>query len=255
MPWIEAHDTIPEHPKTLQLSAAMGWDVDVCIGKLFRLWWWCLKYAPDGDLRRFNDAQLAAAMGVAMAQADQLKKAMVEACWLDRKPYFRIHGWWDYVGRYLRVKYKDKPDKWKEIESDYSLVASSVTDTATRTTVPTNQPTVPTRPDVGGDCAVEPPKNFPSSPSESCGCIGTVGCSEAFAIDTWDKAMSRGGRDAKDVPIRSWVHYLANQWKYERERLSKEQNAKPKNSFGVDRNAGTANEGRAKDYAKLRPKV
>lgn len=64
----------------------------------------------------------------------------------------------------------------------------------------------------------ELPANFPASPDEAQVAAAIVGCPEEFARETWNKAMSRLGRDAKDVPIRSWRHYLAAEWKFEQNR-------------------------------------
>jgi hypothetical protein len=49
--WIESHQTLEKHPKTLDLMNATGWDLDTCLGKLHRFWYWCVDYAEDGDLR------------------------------------------------------------------------------------------------------------------------------------------------------------------------------------------------------------
>lgn len=127
MAWIEVHDELHDHPKTLNLAQLMGWDKDTTVGKLTRLWSWCQKYAADGDLRKFNDAQLAGAMCVDFADADRLKKALVTACWLDREPYFRIHDWWDYSKHYLKMKYQDKPEKWKDVQRLYSGIPEAST--------------------------------------------------------------------------------------------------------------------------------
>jgi hypothetical protein len=51
-----------------------------------------------------------------------------------------------------------------------------------------------------------------------------IGCPKEFAMRVWNKAQGRGGRDAKDVPIRSFRHHLQTEWTYERERVHK---AKP----------------------------
>ncbi len=50
-----------------------------------------------------------------------------------------------------------------------------------------------------------------------------------FVRDTLDKALSRGGRDAKDTPIRSWPHYLAREWTYEQNRVAKDKHFGNKN--------------------------
>jgi hypothetical protein len=153
MAWIESHQELSSHPKMLQLAIAMEWDEDVTIGKLHRLWWWCLSYAPDGDLSKFNDAQIALAMRVGIAESSKLKKALVDACWLDRSPYFRVHGWWEYVGRFLRIKWKDYPKRWEAVRELYATGRSPpnipetdppkdpVKDPANRPTDQPNQPT------------------------------------------------------------------------------------------------------------------
>jgi hypothetical protein len=50
-----------------------------------------------------------------------------------------------------------------------------------------------------------------------------VGCPAEFAVKTWNLAESRGGRDSKDVPIRSFRHHLATAWAYEQERNAKKE--------------------------------
>lgn len=74
---------------------------------------------------------------------------------------------------------------------------------------------------------VEFPAGFPRTETDAQACIGPIGCSAEFAVDTWRKACGRGGRDAKDVPIRQWSGYLATEWKWERQRLFKEGKARP----------------------------
>jgi len=100
--------------------ACMGWDVDTTLGKLHRFWWWCVDYAEDGDLRKHNDDRLGAAVGVLPGEpAKRFVEAMVKACWLDRKPYFRVHDWWDYIGKFLQIKYKHSPEKWQHVRDLY----------------------------------------------------------------------------------------------------------------------------------------
>jgi hypothetical protein len=67
--------------------------------------------------------------------------------------------------------------------------------------------------------AVELPRGFPRDEDEAKAHAAFVGCPEAFAATTWALARGRGGRDSKDVPIRSWRHFLKSQWEFERVRL------------------------------------
>lgn len=84
-----------------------------------------MDYAEDGNLQKHNDARLGGSVGLNGDQAVKFVKAMVEACWLDRKPYFRVHDWWDYIGRFLQTKYKHYPEKWQRIKKLYEKNGNS----------------------------------------------------------------------------------------------------------------------------------
>jgi len=120
MPWIESHQELERHPKTLDLMNQMGWDLDTTIGKLHRFWWWCVDYAEDGDLRKHNDSRLSAAVGVLPGDSKRFIEAMVQSGWIDREPYFRVHDWWHYFGEFLKSKYKNYPKKWQAVKKLYS---------------------------------------------------------------------------------------------------------------------------------------
>lgn len=123
MAWIESHQSIKDHYKTLHLASLMGWDVYSTIGRLHCFWWWCLDYAPTGDLRKFNDSILAQSVGLNASEGKAFVDAMVESCWIDRgRNVFRVHDWVEYAGRYLRdTKFKSKPEKWEEIKALYRV--------------------------------------------------------------------------------------------------------------------------------------
>lgn len=119
MAWIESHQSLKEHPKVLDLMNLMGWSLDETIGKLHRFWWWCVDYAEDGDLRKHNDSRLAAAVGLNGDAGGQFVESMVKSCWIDRQPYFRVHEWWTYFGRFLQIKYKHNQCRWRRIQELY----------------------------------------------------------------------------------------------------------------------------------------
>lgn len=120
MAWIESHQQLKDHPKVFDLMFSMGWDLDQTIGKLHRFWWWCVDYAEDGDLRKHSDERLARAVGLNSELSKQFVEAMVASCWIDREPYFRVHEWWHYVGRFLNGKYSGEPERWKQVRDSYS---------------------------------------------------------------------------------------------------------------------------------------
>jgi hypothetical protein len=104
------------------------------------------------------------------------------------------------------------------------------------------------------DSAVDPPAGFPKTVDEAKAHAACVGCPENFVEKTWTKASGRGGRDSKDIPIRNWRAHLATEWKYERERLANKREHAARQQIrrpSIDRSAGTANEGKAGDYAGL----
>lgn len=108
------------------------------------------------------------------------------------------------------------------------------------------------------DMPVELPPNFPKSEEAAKLASHAVGCPEDFAAQTWHKAKSRGGNDAKDVPIRYWASYLKTEWTYEQQRQHQDcESANKPNASGrrqnafasrPDRNAGTTNEGDSAQY-------
>lgn len=103
---------------------------------------------------------------------------------------------------------------------------------------------------------VELPRGFPETADDAIKRCETIGCGALFATKTWNQAVGRGGRDSKDVPIRNFTAHVSAAWAYERERIEKTKNetnrrhSKP----NASRSAGTANEGRAGDYANAAEK-
>jgi hypothetical protein len=119
MAWIESHQQLEKHPKVIDLMCAMGWSLNETLGALHRFWWWCVDYAEDGDLRKHNDARIALAVGLNVDSGKHFVESMVQSCWIDRDPYFRVHDWWQYIGLFLQIKYKHNPSSWKRIRSKY----------------------------------------------------------------------------------------------------------------------------------------
>jgi hypothetical protein len=73
-----------------------------------------------------------------------------------------------------------------------------------------------------GEQAVEFPPEFPKTAEAAVLASASVCCPADFTRRTWEKAAGRGGRDAKDVPIRRWQSHLATEWAYQRDRLARE---------------------------------
>ncbi len=119
MAWIESHQALLNHPKTVHLASIMGWHKYETVGRLHAFWWWCVDYAEDGRLDKYNEAILGAAAGLAGDDCGLFVRAMKESRWLDTDPFLRIHDWFTYFGRFLQVKYKGNPDRWKSVKESY----------------------------------------------------------------------------------------------------------------------------------------
>jgi hypothetical protein len=139
MSWIEFHEELTTHYKTLDLCRIYGCDVDTALGKLARFWFWCTKFAQDGDLRKHNDDRIGAAVGLNGDDAKRFVEAMVQSRWIDRDPYFRVHDWWDHTKEYWKSRYKRSPETWKRTEALYCTGTVPVLHRDNPSTAPLNQ--------------------------------------------------------------------------------------------------------------------
>lgn len=101
MSYIESHEELESHPKTLDLMAALHLDADAAVGKLHRFWWWCMKYAETGVLEKHPEPRIDAKFGKGFVAA------MRGAGFIDKDRY-RIHDWPDYAGRYLATRFRTR---------------------------------------------------------------------------------------------------------------------------------------------------
>uniref|UniRef100_A0A6M3J741 Putative replication protein n=1 Tax=viral metagenome TaxID=1070528 RepID=A0A6M3J741_9ZZZZ len=113
MAWLESHQEIDNHPKLSLLISLTKSSKNECIGILHRLWWWTLSYAENGYLGKYNPLAITTFLSI----EEVFYSHLITSGWIDDDNY--IHDWWDYVGRFLQVKYKHKPEKWQEIKALY----------------------------------------------------------------------------------------------------------------------------------------
>ncbi len=112
MAWLRSEQSLLHHPKTVHLKSLLGVETATVIGRLHMLWWWCLDYAYDGDLSKKETKVIEDACQVPL-------KMLIRAGFVDSRPYRRIHSWYEIQGNYLRVRFKDQPDKWQRIKKMY----------------------------------------------------------------------------------------------------------------------------------------
>ncbi len=105
MAWIEAHQELLHHPKTRALARALGEPRPHVVGYLMCLWWWCLSYAEDGDLGRYEPDVVADAAEI---PGDPVRAvdALVSAGFVDRDGdgHMWVHDWEDYAGGLMEAR-------------------------------------------------------------------------------------------------------------------------------------------------------
>ena len=100
MAWIESHQELRHHYKTKRLARELGVTVAAAVGHLHFLWWWAVDFAPDGDLSKFDDYEIADAMGYEGDDPGKAKAALIFAGFLDNNNQgaLTIHDWHEHAG-------------------------------------------------------------------------------------------------------------------------------------------------------------
>src|ERR1700689_872297 len=112
MAWIRSEHTLLHHPKTAHLKVLLGVDTSTVVGRLHMLWWWCMDYAIDGDLRKKEAKVIEDACKIPL-------NYLIRGGFVDSRPYRRIHGWWKYQSNYFKIRYRDQPEIWMRIKENY----------------------------------------------------------------------------------------------------------------------------------------
>jgi hypothetical protein len=104
MAWIESHQELARHPKTFKAARLLGISRITMIGHLHLLWWWALDYAEDGDLSRYDEAEIA--QGAEWdGDAHAFVSGLVQAGFLDSDgDTMLFHDWHDYAGRLIEQR-------------------------------------------------------------------------------------------------------------------------------------------------------
>jgi len=88
----------PEHPKMKRLARALRVNQAQAVGILESLWHWAGRFAPQGDIGRFSDSDIADS-AYWTKEPGILIEALVESKWVQRDPAHRliIHDWHDHA--------------------------------------------------------------------------------------------------------------------------------------------------------------
>ena len=121
MAWIESHQELRHHYKTKRLARELKVTVAAAIGHLHCLWWWAIDFAPDGDLSKFDDYEIADAIGYEGKDPAKAKAALISSGFLDNNSdgAITIHDWYDYSGQLgdkrieSRIKERDRKAEYR----------------------------------------------------------------------------------------------------------------------------------------------
>lgn len=122
MAWIEIHQSLPDHRKTLALGDALDLPIPLyAMAHVIAFWLWALDNAPDGNLSSVSARTIAR---VARWPGDPavFVNAMVDVGFLnaDEDGALSIHDWGDYAGRLMerRRASVERTRKWRETHAD-----------------------------------------------------------------------------------------------------------------------------------------
>lgn len=224
MAWIELHQTLPRHPKLIRLASRLRIPRAQAAGHLTFLWLWALDYAPGGSLAEFGPTEISTAADFP-GDAEDFAGALLETGWLDEG--LRIHDWDEYAGRLIAMREGNR-QRQRNLRLRHAHVTRDSRVTNALVTALHN----PTQPDQtireggddrsgdAGEHTTEPPKGFPKTEADARAQAGVWGVDPDLAARAFTIAASRGWRDAKNVPIRSWPHYVAFCQNAERSRVA-----------------------------------
>ena len=113
MAWIEFHQTMPRHKKTVRLARELKLSRREAVGLMCDLWCWALDNADkDGTLTDVDAEDIADAMDYPRKQGDKLVDALITCGYMDRVDgALVLHDWYDYAGKLSEKRETDKKRK------------------------------------------------------------------------------------------------------------------------------------------------
>lgn len=111
MAWIESHQSLATHRKTMVLESILSIPTVQAIGHLHLFWWWALDNAPDGNLSNIPNAVISRASQWT-GDSELFVEALIKSGFIDESPR-TIHDWDDFAGR-LIIRRKANAERMKQ---------------------------------------------------------------------------------------------------------------------------------------------
>lgn len=113
MSYIELHEHVWNHPKTIELSGRLQIRKTYAVAHLSRLWTWCIRYAENGCITDISPFILADAADWG-GDPELFLRALIDSKFVDQHPDgMFIHDWEDYAGKLIDFRKKDRERKKK----------------------------------------------------------------------------------------------------------------------------------------------
>jgi hypothetical protein len=221
MAYVEVHQSLLGHWKTLRLSRMLQMDRFAVVGRLMALWSWAIDNAPEGWVATCDVDLLADVMGWE-GEPRTLCDALLTAGFLDSaEGAFVLHEWMDYAGRLMEQRranakrqqaWRDRnkaDDHSSEVRNGDVTVTSASRNGAT---VPNRTPSVDAEVSSDGDgeiivaAAAAPPVEANASPVMT----DPVPDEKSPAIGTQRKPAPLKPLFGEDSPPMQLAQYLAS---------------------------------------------
>lgn len=130
MAWIESHQSLLGHPKTLAAQRLLETDRFKLIGHLHALWWWALDIADEEGVLPINcnEAVIAASAGWPIEQCHEFVEALTNAGkpgFVERhRGRYVLHDWAEYGGKLQRER-REARERMARIRSERSRTNTS----------------------------------------------------------------------------------------------------------------------------------
>lgn len=117
MAWIELHQNLREHRKMFACADELKVSRIQMVGILVSIWLWALDNTPNGSFENISNRTIARICDWPEKKADALINALHKTGWLDKDgESYCIHDWYDYAGKLMERREKDRARKNKSAE-------------------------------------------------------------------------------------------------------------------------------------------
>ncbi len=121
MSFVQVHQSLVTHRKTLRLARLLSMDRYATVGRLVALWAWSLDNALDGVFGDDIDAEVVADVMGWEDKPAELLEALITAGFLDVDPRdqrLHIHDWHEHMGRLIEKREQDAERKRRQRERE-----------------------------------------------------------------------------------------------------------------------------------------